>query len=169
MLEILRLMERMGLDMTTTVKSTQTSGFTLIELVITVAIVGILATLAMPSFREFILNQRVKNASFDLMAALTLTRSEAIKRNDEVALTKETGGWQDGWSVHGGLRKWGPYSGLTITPSPDVGSVTYRKDGRVTSGAAFTIDDADGLDGVQQRCIRIDLSGRPNSSIGGCS
>lgn len=139
------------------------------ELMITIAIAGILLTLAMPSFREFILNQRVKNASFDLMAALTLTRSEAIKRSADIVLTKESGGWQDGWSVHGGLRKWGPYSGLTVTLTSDVDAITYRKDGRVMDEAKFTIDDADGLVAVQARCITIDLSGRPNSSIGGCS
>lgn len=160
----MRLMERMGLGMTAPEKKLR--GFTLIELMIVIVIVGILAAVAMPSFREYILNQRVKNASFDLMAALTLTRSEAIKRSADIDLTKESGGWQDGWSVHGGLRKWGPYSGLTVTSGVD--KITYRKDGRVGGITKFTIDDAAGLGAVQARCITIDLSGRPNSSIGGC-
>ena len=143
-------------------------GFTLMELIITIAIAGILASLALPSFREFILTQEVKNDSFDLVAALTLTRSEAIKRNTDVVMAKATGGWQDGWTVKVGateLRKQDSYSSASISAGATT-SITYTKDGRILAGpVTFTVNDNASNPLVMSRCIRIDLSGRPNSSI----
>lgn len=143
-------------------------GFTLMELMITIAIAGILASLALPSFREYILTQKVKSASFDLVAALTLTRSEAIKRNTDVVMAKAAGGWQDGWSVKVGateLRKQDPYSGVSISAGTTA-SITYSRDGRISAGpVTFIVNDNASNAQVMSRCIRIDLSGRPNSSI----
>ena len=50
-------------------------GFTMIELLITLTITGILAATAIPSYNSMVAGQRIKTASFDLMSALILTRS----------------------------------------------------------------------------------------------
>lgn len=148
------------------------AGFTLIELVITIAIVGVLATLALPSFRGYIQTQRVKSASFDLVAALTLTRSEAIKRNTNVVMSQASGGWQNGWTITAGgqlLRKQDAYSGLSITSSEGVSSVTFRKDGRPASeDTDFTVNAAPTSSTISPRCISISLGGRPNTKLGAC-
>src|SRR6266496_792796 len=73
-------------------------GFTLVELVTVVTIVGILAAIAAPSFRDFIIQQRIRNAAFELMADLTFARSEAVKRNATVTMSK-TGSWTGGWTI----------------------------------------------------------------------
>src|SRR5512133_2253989 len=78
---------------------TGSQGFTLVELLVTLAVAGILASLAMPSYREFVANQRIKTASFDLMSSLTLARSEAIKRAAQVTVAPAGGTWANGWSV----------------------------------------------------------------------
>ncbi|MGO4611334.1 Tfp pilus assembly protein FimT/FimU, partial [Variovorax sp. 2RAF20] len=59
-------------------------GFTLIELLVTLTVPSIIAFAAAPSFSSLIATQRARNASLDLSAALTLTRSEAVKRNSSV-------------------------------------------------------------------------------------
>jgi type IV fimbrial biogenesis protein FimT len=64
----------------------RTSGFTLLELMLTLAVVGVIVALAIPNFREFILNSRLTGAANDLLASTQLARSEAIKRQRTVAL-----------------------------------------------------------------------------------
>lgn len=62
------------------------SGFTLIELMITVAIVAILAYLAAPSFQETLQKQRVEGAAEGLLAALHNAKAEAIKTNSAMRI-----------------------------------------------------------------------------------
>ncbi len=56
-------------------------GFTLIELIVAVVILSILATLAVPSFQLMIARNRITSHANLLLQAVTLTRSEAIRRN----------------------------------------------------------------------------------------
>ncbi len=152
-------------------------GFTLTELLITIVIAGILATVAIPAYTGFIANQRIKTASFDLMSALSLTRSEALKRNaDVVTVTPAIGGWHDGWTVTattvGGvitsLNQQAAFRGLTITKTPSAGGVTYNNSGRLSEAAAPSFLIRNPPANNIQRCISIDLSGRPNSKVGAC-
>lgn len=87
------------------------SGFTAIELMVTVAIMAVLATLAAPSFTTLLESWRVRRATEDLRSTLYFARSEAIKRNGGVAIQKlpnNTNGcttaigkrdWDCGWFV----------------------------------------------------------------------
>lgn len=59
-------------------------GFTLIELMMVVAIGAILATLAAPSMRDLILKNRLRGAAEEAQSMLQLARSEAVKRNADV-------------------------------------------------------------------------------------
>jgi type IV fimbrial biogenesis protein FimT len=155
-----------------------TRGFTLIELVVTIAILGILIGLGLPSFREFIATQRLRNASFDLMASLMRTRSEAITHNGRVSMTKTTttGNWDAGWAVIDNtagtsttVQAQQAFNGITITDSAGLSTITYGKDGRAVTGAtSFTIAPSSTLAGVSSRCITIGLSGVPSSTTGGC-
>ena len=62
------------------------AGFTLLELMVVVAIVGVLMAVAIPAMGNFIRNGRITAAANDVMAALHFTRSEAIKRRQPVTL-----------------------------------------------------------------------------------
>lgn len=64
------------------------SGFTLIELMVTVVVAGILLTLAVPSMRTFIQNARIANQTNEFIADLNFARTEAIKRGANVTLCK---------------------------------------------------------------------------------
>ena len=84
-------------------------GFTLVELMITLAIAAILTTVAIPSFTETIKNNRLATRTNLLVGALNLARSEAIKRGITVTVcassnatqTACSGGtnWAQGWLV----------------------------------------------------------------------
>ena len=59
-------------------------GFTLLEVLITVSILGILSALAAPSFTNVLRNNRTSSVSNELVAALQLARSEAIRQRQTV-------------------------------------------------------------------------------------
>lgn len=165
-------------------KQFKARGFNLIELMITVAIAGILAAAAAPSFRQFIASQRVKTASFDLVAALTQTRSEAIKRNVStpatISMTAASGGWANGWTIvytdssgtASVLGAKSAYTKLTIADLNGATAVNFRGDGRLTTGSTvvkFTVNSSLSISGVTPRCVSLSLSGQASSAIGSCS
>src|SRR3989344_4698731 len=59
------------------------SGFTLIELIITLTIAGILMAVAVPGLKNFVSSNRLTAQINDLIADINLARSEAIKRNTD--------------------------------------------------------------------------------------
>jgi type IV fimbrial biogenesis protein FimT len=63
-----------------------TKGFTLLELMVVLAIAGVLAAIAIPTMSDFMRNSRITAAANDVMAALHFTRSESIKRRQPVTL-----------------------------------------------------------------------------------
>ena len=148
-------------------------GFTLIELITVITIMAVLAGLAVPSFSGFIANQRIRNTSFDLMAALMLARSEAVTRSGNVSFVKAGDEWSSGWTIKVGdteILNQAALSNLSITDSAGLSAVTYGKDGRANTGAtSFTIAPSSDMSGVSSRCITIGTSGLPSSRVGACS
>jgi type IV fimbrial biogenesis protein FimT len=85
------------------------SGFTLVELVLTVTVAAILTAIAVPSFQSAIANNRATTQANAIVTALRLARNEAVKRQKPVTVcarsTSETdpkcagGDWKNGWMV----------------------------------------------------------------------
>lgn len=59
-------------------------GFTLVELMVTLAVVVVLTAIAVPSFRNLTLSNRLTTTANDVVAALNVAKMEAIKRNTDV-------------------------------------------------------------------------------------
>lgn len=147
------------------------AGFTLVELAVTVSIIGVLALLAAPAFRELIASQRVQAAATDVYTDLVRTRSEALKQNVNVTMSSASGttAWTTGWKVSDGTTdfdKRGPSTNVTLTGSAT--SVTYRTSGRLSAASAPTFAiSAAGT--TTLRCVKVNLSGQPYVVNGTCS
>jgi len=60
------------------------AGFTLIELMIGLAVMGILLAVALPAFDQFLQNTRIRNAAEMTISGINLARAEALRRNSQV-------------------------------------------------------------------------------------
>jgi len=74
--------------MTPAAAPSHVSGFTLLELMITILVGSVLLAMAIPSFREMSAGNRLTTQANDVVAALNLSRSEAIKRNTTVTFCR---------------------------------------------------------------------------------
>lgn len=82
-------------------------GFTLIELMVTLAVAAIILGLGIPNFKEFIRSNAMTSKANIFVADLNFTRSEAIKSGNQVTMCKSNnqtscttaGGWEQGWII----------------------------------------------------------------------
>lgn len=75
------------------------AGFTLIELMIVVALTAIIATVAVPSFSGLIESNRFKSTTNNVLGILNYARSEAVRRGEPVAVQESGGSLQAGLNV----------------------------------------------------------------------
>ncbi len=140
-------------------------GFTLIELVVAMSVLALLATLAIPMYGDIVAANRTRAAAYSLVSALTLARSEAVKRNAAVSVLPFGTGWQAGWEVDFGgtvLARNEPAPALTLI-GPAAG-VSYQPNGRLSTPGMvlFTVSAATGY----TRCVLIDPGGRATLNPG---
>ena len=146
-------------------------GVTMVEVVIVVAIIGVLASMAVPAFVEFARSQRIRAAASDLHITLMRARSEAIKRNGVVRIAPvSTSNWGLGWSIpdpEGSttvLDRWTGYSGVSATGPTNV---SYLSSGRIGGTIAPTFE-VSAMGSSVKRCVSVDLSGRPTTVATAC-
>jgi type IV fimbrial biogenesis protein FimT len=156
-------------------------GFSLVELMVIVAIIAILAGIAAWSLDSLTKGQRARSASFALYSALTTARSEALKRGAPVSVTPGSASdWGSGWTVsyvsaEGDpgtperiveLARQGPIAGVTIQPSPGpLAALVFARTGRPGSTPGFEV----AAGGTSRRCVRLELSGTPRTTSGACA
>ena len=129
-------------------KANSQRGFTIIELMVTLAVAAILASIAAPSFRSTLQDNRLITEINQLSADLNLTRSEAIKRGSPVTLCKSNdfdnspscvsgADWHDGWII---------FNDLNANAIIDSGETVIRVFNRITP--ANTLAFASGKDDI---------------------
>lgn len=148
------------------------NGFTLVELLITVSILAILATVGVPSFQAIIQNSRATALTNDLVSALNLARSEATKRGIAVSVCATNNNWLNGWRVEPGnncnanindvIRVWPqtPPNSVILT---NIANLGFDATGaRLDAGAAETSFQvhSQNCSGERSRILRVSTTGR---------
>ena len=152
-------------------------GFTLMEMIVVVMIIGMLAAFGFPAMTKFLATQAVRSASYDLFSDLIFARSEAISRGVTVTVIGASGtNFKQGWNIreNGGgttIRTQAARdSGITFTSS--VPNLTFDRNGRPQSAVEVTfniVPIATTTQDYMKRCIKLDPSGRPKSAEGACA
>ena len=143
------------------------NGFTIIELMLTLVILGVMLAIGMPSLIKVIDSQRVKTAASDLHVSLMVARSEAIKRNANVQVVPvNTANWANGWSVVAGASVISTQDAYTsVTMTGPAAAVTYVGTGRISGTAVSFFLRSTNVAQVAARCVQIEPSGRPSVRI----
>jgi type IV fimbrial biogenesis protein FimT len=161
------------------------TGFTLIELVITIALLGILLAWAIPNITTFIKNARMSGAVNELIGDIGVARQEAQRRGRPVEICASTNGtscdtgsppeWVSGWIIWApnsvGVRQIVKYNkepsgprkaDQWFTGDGSNGSITFSPSGSATAGAIIKFrDDREGSADTTQRDISVTFVGRP--------
>jgi type IV fimbrial biogenesis protein FimT len=80
-------------------ESRRSSGFTLLEMLITLIILSIVAVAAFPAMREFNMSGAATAQANSLLTNLNAARAEAVKSATNVRVSAVGGDWSDGWQV----------------------------------------------------------------------
>ena len=142
-----------------TIMNKKTSGLTLIELLVTVAVVMVLLVLGVPQFRTITASNRLTTSINLLQGDLAFARTEAIKRGMPVTISSAatnwaTGGWTTAVTISGAdtdLRISPPLTNMQQLTSTET-EITFNADGRLDGGGTvrFTLcDDRSGDIGKQ--------------------
>jgi type IV fimbrial biogenesis protein FimT len=156
-------------------------GFTILELMVVLAIAGIMVAYALPEMKDLVISNRMKTLSLDVYTSMTMARSESIKRNaNNVSVIANAGGWQNGWKVCVDANSNGACdsgevvlveneavdASLTLTNTGGT-VVTYSRDGRVSGASSFRILAASypNSSKLPMRCVEVNASGRPGTRV----
>ena len=166
------------------------TGFTLIELMITMVIAAIVLTQAVPSFMATVQNNRLITYTNDLVTDINLARSEAVKRGSRVVLcrsadpssnTPTCGGtantWTTGWLVYADANSSGTFDAgdtLVRVGMPVAGATTVMSNGAINNTLQYNGDGTtneggniavfalcDGRGAGNGRQIQVNAMGRP--------
>ena len=117
-------------------------GFTLIELMITVAVLGIIASFAAPSMSLQFANMRVKSATATLENALKEAKAESVIRRQDVEVSYNNNGAAAGSISVGNIRTYSYDAKSTISEKNNVASITFRPSKTASSSVTYTICDS---------------------------
>ena len=147
-------------------------GFSLSELMIALAILGILMAIAAPAYSEWVASQRVRDTATDLHASLMRARNEAISRGLTTSVTGVGGNLASGWYI---ANPDGTYNPDPANPTVFIEQHGSVQNATVSGATSITFTDVGRLQGTAlgikiavagtgaTRCITVDTAGRPKT------
>lgn len=146
-------------------------GFTLLEVLVTIALLAILVAVAVPSFQDMIERNQVTAAANDMVASLLTARSEAVKQERTTTMAKD-GNWSKGWTVKDAddsmiVEYTTTHNDLSVSGHGSIAnSISYSPSGRAVGGLTENTDYFKITMGDKVSCIKFSTTGRP--AVGGC-
>ncbi len=152
-------------------------GFTLVELMVTIAIAGILMAVAVPGVKSLLNTQKMKSATFDLVTTAMLARSEAIKwsgaSSASISIVAPSNDFSSGWCIvftssstcstsapgDAVMQVIKPPSGVTYTYQGTAAPIIFNRNGRLSGGVAVTLLVTDNDSFATPRCVTFDTNG----------
>jgi type IV fimbrial biogenesis protein FimT len=143
-------------------------GLTLIELLVTLAVVAIVVAFGLPSLQKTSQSSRLTSAINTLSGDMAFARSEAVTRNKSIRIRTVNGGgdWSGGWVVETvdtatALRNAPALpANIVLNGLAGADSITFRSDGTQTGASASFLTCKSGESGSYGRQIDINASGR---------
>jgi len=131
---------------------TRNKGFTLVELMVTIAVAAILLGVAMPACQNTARSNAVRGTTNDLISTINLARQQSMSMRTAVKVSPAGGGWSDGWSLEfadsaaGEDADFTPRNNVSITSSAGNADLDFLARGGLQGGGNIefniTHDDA---------------------------
>jgi len=161
-------------------------GFTLLELLVSISIAAILMTVGVPSFNSFIRDSTLRSETNTLSSSLSLSRSEAIRRGENVNITaiSDSTNWSRGWRIWIDSNNNNNFDNddvlirvfdqVNSNISATQAAISFNHDGSLNLPAnhtsiGFDIKPAQNCQTNEQRHLTIEASGRVDFSLTTCS
>jgi len=139
-------------------------GFTLVELLVVIALIAIIAGFAVPQFGRMIDNNRVISQTNSIVGLLNFSRSEAVRRGARITVTSANNVLTATLTANNQVIRQMDEAegGLSVS----AGAVTYRANGLTTSGGDVSFDICSGS--VGGRSVTVTPGGRVSTTDINC-
>ena len=147
-------------------------GFTLVELMVTIAVAAILIGIAMPSLSNLSASNALKSTTRELISTINTARSQSISTRTQIQVNPASSGWDAGWSIVYAndaaeeSQEFEPEDGVSIARTGGSGGLTFLPRGGLQGGpTTFTVCHSKLENG---RTISVSFLGKVTTEVGSC-